>query len=157
MRFASSLETRAARAARAMRPAESATGSRIFAVEFDWRDERPEGASESIVARIILNLRLQFFPSSSGIPREGPASRFSARRSIVPRFSPLLHARDHRRARTLSFTSGNILPISLSMQISIRGASIFAESRRKRILMYRHFIARRRVHRLTSAPRKTPR
>jgi hypothetical protein len=132
-------------------------------VEFDWRNERPEGASESIAAHVILNLRLQFFPSSSGIPREDPDSPRPSF-SRAPRFAVLLDSRrfcERARAaitaaRTLSFTSGNILPISLSMQISIRGASIFAESRRKRILMYRHFIARRRVHRLTSAPRKAP-
>lgn len=32
----------------------------IFAMEFDWQNEWPGGASESIVVCVILNLRLQF-------------------------------------------------------------------------------------------------
>lgn len=70
------------------------------------------------IAHVILNLRLQYSPSSGRIPREGPFLFLS----LSCRSSWLLFHfwRDHRhRRQTFSFTSGNILPISLSMQISI--------------------------------------
>lgn len=87
----------------------------IYAMEFDWRNEWPGGASESIVARVILNLTV--FPSSGRIPREDPRSLLLFLSTLVS-----FYRRRHRRRRSLtfSFTYGNILPISLSMQISIR-------------------------------------
>lgn len=83
----------------------------IYAMEFDWRNEWPGGASESIVARVILNLTV--FPSSGRIPREDSRSLLLFLSTLSSRFC-------RRRSLTFSFTYGNILPISLSMQISIR-------------------------------------
>lgn len=109
-----------------MRVAGEAPKTRItFAVEFNWRDEWPEGESELIVARVILNLRQQFslrpdvsrgntfvpFSLSSFTPFDSPLFRFCARG-------------DRCRHRTIEpilfYGGGNILPISLTMQISIR-------------------------------------
>lgn len=80
-------------------PRSSATGSRIiFAVEFDWQDEWPEGASESIASYVMLNLRLQFSLRPTRIPREDPG--FPFRSADVPRHVPsdssasLFRARD---------------------------------------------------------------
>lgn len=82
-----------------VRVAGEAPKTRItFAAEFDWRDEWPEGASELIVARVILNLRQQFFPSSRRIPREHLRSLFTLSVSVSSSTSRrLASARGNRR------------------------------------------------------------
>lgn len=79
-------------------------------MEFDWRNEWPRGASESIVARHI-KFKATVFPSSGRIPREDP-------RSLSPLLSTLVSFLLPPQPNVLFY--GNILPISLSMQISIR-------------------------------------
>lgn len=109
----------------------------IYAMEFDWRNEWPGGASESIVARVILNLTV--FPSSGRIPRENPRSLLLFLSTLVsflppPPLPP--------QPNVLFYVRKYFANFAVDANFNSR-ASIFAESRRKRILMYWHFIHHR--------------
>lgn len=106
----------------------------IFAIEFDWQNEWPQGASESIVARHI-KFKATVFSSSGRIPREDP-------RSLLPLLSTLVSFLPLPQPNVLFYVRKYFANFAVDANFNSR-ASIFAESRRKRILMYWHFIRHR--------------
>lgn len=105
----------------------------IFAVEFDWRDEWPEGASESIAVRVILNLRLQF--SLRPPESRGKTLVFPFRSFTFPLDSRLASAWSPLQPNVLFYEWKYFANFAVDANFNSR-TSIFAESRRKRILMY---------------------